>query len=441
MKIRPATSHPVRSAISRVTGARPLLGAALTAVSYAGAASQTGSDTAGTITLPAITGIAAGDLVLVVARNSANEDMTIGATNATLIGDIPSTAPSTMRSAAKLFRADTSSPSFTSTTATYATGHYITGTLIKNAAGIEAAVVQHSDANGTTPTFGAISSDGAGRLAVAATLVRGAATPQAVAAGWERTRNYASTLGDDSRIVIDVAQVGAGAVTMPAHFISALTLPWASYALVLSPVVSVPFAPTNVSATAGNAQATVSATPPTNTGGSAILDYRVTCSDGTNVTGVTSFPYTYTGLTNGTAVTFTSAARNEVGYSDESAASAAVTPTAVIITNGTFDTDTDWTKGAGWTIAAGTADINGGPSFLTQSVGAQSGAKTLQFTVLNFVGGAIDIRLYSAGTSVFTGTTRSANGTYSEAANVTFDEVRFFAASGTQLSIDDVSIT
>ncbi|MHB1056908.1 MAG: putative Ig domain-containing protein [Rhodanobacter sp.] len=87
-----------------------------------------------------------------------------------------------------------------------------------------------------------------------------------------------------------------------------------------------PGAPTIGTATAGNAQASVSFTAPASTGGSPITGYTVTSSPG-GLTGTgAGGPVTVTGLTNGTAYTFTVTATNSAGTGGASAASNSVTP-------------------------------------------------------------------------------------------------------------------
>jgi hypothetical protein len=95
-------------------------------------------------------------------------------------------------------------------------------------------------------------------------------------------------------------------------------------------------APTSVTATPGNAQATVSWTAPVDNGGYSITDYAVqfssnsgstwtTFSDGTS----TATSATVTGLTNGTAYVFHVAAVNAVGTGPYSSATSSVTPETV----------------------------------------------------------------------------------------------------------------
>jgi large repetitive protein len=92
---------------------------------------------------------------------------------------------------------------------------------------------------------------------------------------------------------------------------------------------TVPVAPTGVTAVAGNAQATVSFTAPASDGGSPITLYTVTSSPGGITATGTASPITVTGLTNGTAYTFTVKATNAIGTGPDSAPSNSVTPDIV----------------------------------------------------------------------------------------------------------------
>ncbi|OKP82154.1 hypothetical protein A3848_29520 [Paenibacillus sp. P32E] len=88
--------------------------------------------------------------------------------------------------------------------------------------------------------------------------------------------------------------------------------------------VTVPASPTNVSATAGNGQATISFDIPSVNGGSPITNYEVISSPG-NISAVgTASPITVEGLTNGVTYTFTVKAVNALGSGTASAASNAV---------------------------------------------------------------------------------------------------------------------
>jgi mono/diheme cytochrome c family protein len=86
-----------------------------------------------------------------------------------------------------------------------------------------------------------------------------------------------------------------------------------------------PGAPSIGTATPGNGQATISFTPPANSGGSPITGYTVTCNPGGfNASGPDS-PLTVTGLSNGTPYACSVQATNAVGTGSASA-SANVTP-------------------------------------------------------------------------------------------------------------------
>jgi hypothetical protein len=92
---------------------------------------------------------------------------------------------------------------------------------------------------------------------------------------------------------------------------------------------TVPGAPTIGIAVGGNAQATVSFTPPASDGGSAITYYTVTSSPGGQIAVGSASPITITGLNNGTAYTFTVTASNAMGTGPPSAPSNSVTPATV----------------------------------------------------------------------------------------------------------------
>jgi uncharacterized protein (TIGR02145 family) len=99
----------------------------------------------------------------------------------------------------------------------------------------------------------------------------------------------------------------------------------ASNSVTPSPTSTVPGAPTIGTATAGNAQATITFTAPGSNGGSIITGYTLTSSPGGFTATGSASPITVTGLTNGTAYTFTVTATNANGTGPASSASNSVT--------------------------------------------------------------------------------------------------------------------
>ena len=91
---------------------------------------------------------------------------------------------------------------------------------------------------------------------------------------------------------------------------------------------SAPGAPTDVTATPGNGQATVRFTAPAHDGGSPITAYEVTVSPGNTIITGNASPIIVPGLSNGTSYTFTVKAINGAGKSTDSAKSNAIVPAA-----------------------------------------------------------------------------------------------------------------
>jgi len=137
-----------------------------------------------------------------------------------------------------------------------------------------------------------------------------------------------------------------------------------------------PDPPTSISAQAGNGQATVTFNPPTNTGGLPIQTYTVTSSPGNITNSDISNSIIVSGLTNGTAYTFTVTATNSYGPSLSSSPSSSVTPT----TSGTYNllanlstgNPSYMTSGHSWTITNISSVATGAPT-TTNNVVSTSG--------------------------------------------------------------------
>lgn len=111
------------------------------------------------------------------------------------------------------------------------------------------------------------------------------------------------------------------------------------------------------------------------------------------------------------------------------------------LTNGTFDADENWSKGAGWSIADGKATITGGvTAFMTQAVSVTAGKLyRVEFTVSDRSGGTLTPQFTGGTTSA--GAAVNANGSYSillraEAGNTTFA----LRGGSATLSVDEVSL-
>ena len=180
-----------------------------------------------------------------------------------------------------------------------------------------------------------------------------------------------------------------------------------------------PGAPTGVTAIAGNGSATVSWTAPASNGGSAITGYTVTASPGgafATTNGATTV--VVSGLTNGTAVTFTVVATNGVGTGPASAASTAVTPTAPA--GGTANSAEGGTAGTSVTVAN-----SGGASGNAFTVVSKGAGAALVYTASSAAHGG---RAYALTGASGTATIMGWNGL-----NATSEAVRFYFNTGSSL--------
>ena len=114
-----------------------------------------------------------------------------------------------------------------------------------------------------------------------------------------------------------------------------------------------------------------------------------------------------------------------------------------LVVNGTFDSDTGWTKGAGWSIDGGKAIASAVANAVQLS---QAGSllnavgKTYKviFTVSEYAAGQVRAQLEGA-----SGPNVSANGTYTQYITATVTNPRIFiqaTANGTTLAVDNISV-
>jgi hypothetical protein len=116
------------------------------------------------------------------------------------------------------------------------------------------------------------------------------------------------------------------------------------------PAFTVPGPPTAVTPTAGKGSVKLTWKAPSNTGGSAITGYVIRPSSGSAVTVGKVTSYTVTKLTNGTAYTFTVAAKNAIGTGPASARSKSVTPNGLYIATKSLPKATKGAKYAAVTL-------------------------------------------------------------------------------------------
>ena len=115
------------------------------------------------------------------------------------------------------------------------------------------------------------------------------------------------------------------------------------------------------------------------------------------------------------------------------------------IVNGDFATDTDWTKGTGWSISGGTANCDGTQTSnsefkTTVGIAVQGVQVTFSFEVKNYSAGTLNATVEGTGALEFSGI--NANGVYSTTATSSdpLPKVTFTASSDFIGSIDNVSV-
>jgi len=98
-----------------------------------------------------------------------------------------------------------------------------------------------------------------------------------------------------------------------------------------------------------------------------------------------------------------------------------------LVTNGTFDTDSDWTKGAGWSISGGTLNASAATATAYQStILTEDKPYRIIYSITEYTSGTVRVKAGNSGS----GTIRSAAGTYEET---------LICLSGTNLVFDGIT--
>jgi hypothetical protein len=213
-------------------------------------------------------------------------------------------------------------------------------------------------------------------------------------------------------------QIPASAATAPPgnymlFIVNSNGVPSVASFINIASTLSAPAAPTGVTATPGNASATVSWTAPSN-GGSPITSYTVTPYVGSTVQTATTVAGNATstpigGLTNGTTYTFTVTATNSVGTSPASAPSNAITPGAVTA-----------------------------PAFVQSTATHATSVSTLSVTPTSPISAGnrivVETGIWSSGSATAKSVTDSAGNTYTEL-------LHFKASDNTEMSVWSAPVT
>jgi len=125
------------------------------------------------------------------------------------------------------------------------------------------------------------------------------------------------------------------------------------------------------------------------------------------------------------------ALRNQGGYSEQRF------DMDGLVTNGTFDSDTDWTKGTGWTIAAGVASFsNSSGTEMYQTVTLPAGV----YSVSVDVSGSGCTAYFNSPSISSSQVLASGSNTFNLTHNGSFTRLSFLGGGGSSFSISSVSL-
>jgi len=103
-----------------------------------------------------------------------------------------------------------------------------------------------------------------------------------------------------------------------------------------------------------------------------------------------------------------------------------------LVTNGTFDADTNWIKGTGWTISGGVATYSSATASQLQQTNVFEVGKTYRVY--------FDVTAVSAGYVVFAGITALTVNSYSALFTATSTTAGIYAGYNSNISIDNISV-
>ena len=116
-----------------------------------------------------------------------------------------------------------------------------------------------------------------------------------------------------------------------------------------------------------------------------------------------------------------------------------------LVTNGTFDADTNWTKATGWTISGGVATkvSTESSAVISQLVNLAAGSVyKISYVITNVTAGGVFRADITGGTNFIGANRGTATGTFTESFTATLgnDTIRLVGSPGFEGSFDNISI-